>query len=161
MDASGTGHAIQTRWKTWYGSNSQNVLAPDSGEQADGDGSANSQVLLSVDEIDLKRNKTPRETQNIPGERERELTVHPVAPLLVLVRRSIETSLVFLRDLLRSIAPSIARACGQHRAVVGITTVPNAQGLLLSHQPRVAIPSTQLPSSTPTSSIPGLPRGTP
>ena len=110
MDASG--HAIQTRWKTWYGSNSQNVLAPDSGKQVDGDGSANSQVPLSIDEIDLKRNETPRETQNIPRKRERELTVHHVAPLLVLVRRSVETSPVFLRDLLHSIAPSIARASG-------------------------------------------------
>ena len=108
MDASG--HAIQTRWKTWYGSDSRK--APDSGVQADGGKSASSQVPLSVDEIDLKRNETPRETQNIPGERERELTVHPVAPLLVLVRRSVETSLVFLRDLLHSIAPSIAQASG-------------------------------------------------
>jgi len=69
---------------------------------------ASPQVPLSVDEIDPERNETPRETQNTPGERKRELTVHPVAPLLMLVRRSVEKNLVFLRDFLGSIAPSIA-----------------------------------------------------
>jgi len=44
-----------------------------------GDGEwASSSVPLSPDEIGLRRNKLPRETQNIPVERIRELTVYPV-----------------------------------------------------------------------------------
>jgi len=73
--------------------------------------------------MDLKRNKTPRETQNMPGERERELTVRPVALPLVLFCRFVETSLVCLRDFLGSIVPSIFRAPGKHQVVVGITAI--------------------------------------
>lgn len=74
------------------------------------------------------------------SERERELTVHSVVPLLVLACRFGETTLVCVCDLLGSIGPSIAQASGQYQVVAGITTVSNVQGpLLLSHKPQVAI----------------------
>jgi len=60
-----------------------------------GDGEwASSPVPLPPDEIGLRRNKLPRETQNISADGERELTVYPVAQFPVLVRRFVGTTRV-------------------------------------------------------------------
>ena len=79
------------------GSNSQKPLPLDDGEGM-GDGEwASSPVPLSPDEMSLRQNKLPRETQNISAECERELTVYPVVQLPVLVRRFVGTTRVCSR----------------------------------------------------------------
>ena len=103
------------RYRAWYGSDSQNPLPPDGGEGMSGGERTSSSV--PADKVGLKRNELLRETQNMSGERERELTVYPVGQLPVLVCRFVETTQVCSRFFLDSVVPSIVQASAKHQVV--------------------------------------------
>ena len=107
------------------------------------------------DGIGLRRNKLPREIQNMPGERERELTVYPAVQLPALVCKSVGTIRVCSCRVFGSIVPSIVRTSGKHQVAAGTGGESNVRGLLpLSHQLLVAIKSRQPQSSALICSIP-------